>query len=163
MSVQTTGSKTHREAILDEMNRILSDPTFRNSKRCVTLLRYLIEHVLADEQDSIKERVLGVEVFGRKPSYDTNADPIVRMTANEVRKRLAQYYQGLDGHSNVRIRLERGGYLPEFDFEVPDQHRNEEGAETLVEPSESAATHQPRSALSPFGRLFQVFFGARLS
>jgi hypothetical protein len=34
-----------------------------------------------------------IEVFGRSPDYDTAEDPVVRLRAADVRKRLAQYYQ----------------------------------------------------------------------
>jgi hypothetical protein len=102
--------------VVDEMNRVLANPTFKSSKRCVALLRYLVDHALAEEEDGTKERTLGIEVFGRDPDYDTNADPIVRRTANEIRKRLAQYYQESTFDHAVKIRLVAGSYLPEFDF-----------------------------------------------
>jgi hypothetical protein len=68
----------------------------------------------------VKERTLGIEVFGRDPDYDTNADPIVRMTANEIRKRLAQYYQASGSRPEVKISLVPGTYLPQFEFEPAD-------------------------------------------
>ena len=59
-------------------------------------------------------RTAGVEVFGRKPDCDNNSDPIVRVTATELRKKLAQYYYE-DGHSDeIRIELPPGSYLPRF-------------------------------------------------
>jgi len=64
----------------------------RNSKRYPPLFRFVVESALQDQTDPLKERLLGVQVFGREPDYDTNLDPIVRYTAGEVRKRIAQYY-----------------------------------------------------------------------
>jgi len=52
-----------------------------------------VEQTLAGNEDNLKERTLGVEVFHRTPDYDTNLDPVVRLCAGEVRKRIAQYYQ----------------------------------------------------------------------
>jgi hypothetical protein len=109
-------TEAHRAAVVDEMNHVLANPTFKSSKRCVALLRYLVDHALAEEEDGTKERTLGIEVFGRDANYDTNADPIVRRTANEIRKRLAQYYQESTLDHAVKIRLVAGSYLPEFDF-----------------------------------------------
>ncbi len=120
-------SLDQREAVLEEMNRILADPAFNGSKRCVALFRYLVNCALNGEQNEFKERTLGIEVFGRDPSYDSQADPIVRVTANEIRKRLGQcYYEEQGSRHNVKIRLVRGGYLPEFDFSGSDQPEAEE-------------------------------------
>jgi hypothetical protein len=100
-----------------EADRILADPSFKKSRRCVVLFRKLIEHALeGGGEDGIKERTLAIEVFGREAGYDTNTDPIVRMTANEIRKRLAQYYQSTNRHHEVYINLEPGNYIPQFDF-----------------------------------------------
>lgn len=96
---------------------MLSHPTFKGSKRCIELLGYLVDRALAGEEDGIKERTLGIEVFGRDADYDSNADPIVRRTANEIRKRLGQCYFEPHGRRAVRIHMARGSYLLEFEFE----------------------------------------------
>lgn len=115
---------SQRQAISAEARCVLSHPSFRNSRRCVSLLQSLIDHALAGTLHEIKERTLGAEVFGREPTYDTSADPIVRMTANEIRKRLAQCYQESDRSVQVRIRLVPGTYLPTFDFRRVDDALN---------------------------------------
>lgn len=112
----TQWNKSQRGAVLAELNNILANPAFSKSKRCADLLRQLVERALSGEHEGVKERTLGVEVFGRDADYDNNADPIVRRTANEIRKRLAQYYQELDERQSVKIHLNPGSYLPEFDF-----------------------------------------------
>ena len=74
----------------------------------------LVERSLHGHAEPLKERTLGVEVFGRAPDYDTNLDPVVRTTAVEIRKRIAQYYHE-EGHQNeIRIDFPAGSYLPEF-------------------------------------------------
>jgi hypothetical protein len=134
--------------IVAEMNRILSDPIFKNSKRCVSLLRSLIDHALAGDHDRVKERTLGIEAFGRDPDYDTNADPIVRMTANEIRKRLAQWYQDPAHPHAVKIRLLPGSYVLEFEFDHFGQspvHTEVYQQEEVPEPFEltTAAVKRP--------------------
>jgi len=110
-------SPEQRAAVSVEADRILADPFFKKSQRCVVLFRRLIEHALeGGDENGIKERTLGIEVFGREAGYDTNTDPVVRMTANEIRKRLAQYYQSTSRHHDVYINLEPGSYIPQFDF-----------------------------------------------
>jgi hypothetical protein len=103
-----------RETILLELQQILASPHFCNSKRYPALLKYIVEKTLAGESDLLKERTLGVEVFDRPPSYDTNADTVVRYTAGEVRKRLSLYYHELERSPAIQISLPAGSYIPEF-------------------------------------------------
>jgi hypothetical protein len=110
-------TEAQRNAIHTEAELILANPSFKKSRRCVVLFRRLIEYAMeGGDENGIKERTLGIEVFGREADYDTNTDPIVRMTANEIRKRLAQYYQSSTGDHEVHIDLIPGSYLPRFEF-----------------------------------------------
>lgn len=96
-----------------QLDRILESAPFRTSRRSSDFLRRVVEGALDGQIDSLKERSLGVEVFGRDPNYDTNQDPVVRNTAGQVRKRLAQYYMEA-GHEEIRIDLPAGSYVPEI-------------------------------------------------
>jgi hypothetical protein len=107
-------TRQDREAILFELEEILASPHFCNSKRYPALLKYIVEKTLAGESDLLKERTLGVEVFDRPPSYDTNADTVVRYTAGEVRKRLSLYYHETQRQPEIHISLPAGSYVPEF-------------------------------------------------
>jgi hypothetical protein len=78
------------------------------------LLRFVVESALDGRVEHLKERTLGVVVFHRPPDYDTNLDPVVRMTAVEIRKRIAQYYQEPGHESELRICFPPGSYRPEF-------------------------------------------------
>ena len=103
-----------RHAIHEQLERLLANVRFKNSKRCPSLLRYLVENTLDGRTEHLRERSLGIDVFGRPQDYDTNADPIVRATAGDIRKRIAQYYHE-PGHENeIRIDLPSGSYVPEF-------------------------------------------------
>ncbi len=112
-------SEAERVAIREQLERILANPLFKNSKRYPNLLRYIVEHTLDGQKAELKERTLGVEVFARSPGYDTNADPIVRATAGEIRKRIALYYHEPGHESELRIDLAPGSYVPEFGPPVP--------------------------------------------
>ncbi len=123
-----------RIELMQQLGRIVSSKYFCNSKRYPVLLRFVVEQTLAGHADLLKERTLGVTVFGRDSDYDTNADPIVRVTAGEVRKRIAQYYQEPAHEHEWRICLPLGSYVPRFLFPA------DEGAAVAaewVEPSES--------------------------
>ena len=101
--------------VLEQLERIVQSPLFRNSKRYPAFLRYTVEHTLAGHTEMLKERTLGIEVFGRVHDYDTNADPVVRTTAGEIRKRLAQYYATAGHEHELRFILPVGSYVPHFE------------------------------------------------
>lgn len=100
--------------IREQLDLLIRDHAFRSSKRSVAFLRYVVEQTLNGSADQIKERTIGVEVFEREPSYDTNLDHVVRTAATELRKRLAIYYGEEKHRSELRIALMPGSYIPRF-------------------------------------------------
>jgi hypothetical protein len=104
------------EEVRTLLEQVLGSHQFKGSRRCQILLRHITERTLAGDTSSLKERTLGIEVFGRAPDYDTSQDPIVRAGAAEIRKKLAQYYQEPGHESEVRIELLSGSYIAEFHF-----------------------------------------------
>jgi hypothetical protein len=105
---------TSSAAVQAQLERIVASASFRNSKRYPALLRYVVEKTLEGNASELKERNIGIDVFGRDPSYDLGLDPVVRITAGEVRKRLAQYYQETAHRHELRIEVPLGSYQPEF-------------------------------------------------
>jgi hypothetical protein len=104
-----------KHALLQEaLDEIFHSSPFRASKQSQQLLRYIVDQTQAGRTELLKERLIGVNVFGRRPDYDTNEDPIVRARAAEVRKRLAQFYLGEGSRSTVRIEISPGSYLASF-------------------------------------------------
>jgi len=99
--------------VKETLDRVLASPAFRKSDQCQRFLRYVVEHSRSNPDD-LKERTIGVEVFGRHPDYDTAEDPIVRVRATEVRKRLSQYYGETTRPEDVRIEIPSGAYRAEF-------------------------------------------------
>src|ERR1700747_3491207 len=79
-------------AVLQQLDRMLKSRHFRNSRRYPAFLAHIVRRTLKGDLDSLKERILGIEVFKRPNDYDAGADPVVRITAGEVRKRIALYY-----------------------------------------------------------------------
>ncbi len=97
-----------------QVDRILADPLFLHTKRLTSLLRFVAQRAQSPNATPLSERALGVELFGRPPAYDTEADPIVRVTASELRKRLAQYYTDPKHSDELRVTLLKGSYAVEF-------------------------------------------------
>ena len=102
------------EQVREELSRALASHEFRTSKRSQDFLRYVVENTIQGHGDMLKERTIGIEVFGRPTSYDPSDDATVRVKAGEVRKRLSIYYSDQGSHNPVRIELPSGTYVPEF-------------------------------------------------
>lgn len=97
-----------------QLERLLAHPLFTNSKRYPALLSYTVEQTLLGNAAALKERVIGVEAFGRAHDYDPNLDPVVRTSAAEVRRRLVQYYYDPAHSGELVIELAAGSYIPTF-------------------------------------------------
>ena len=112
--VLVPATEEDRREVRRELERILASPPFRESRRYPALLRHVVEKTLRGETDDLKERILGIEVFQRTNGYDTNLDPVVRFSAGEVRRRIAQFYQNISEEGSIEIGLPVGSYVPQF-------------------------------------------------
>jgi hypothetical protein len=130
-------------AVREQLERLLAHPLFSNSKRYPVLLAYAVDQTLKGNVAELKERSIGIEVFGRSPSYDANADPVVRITAGEVRKRLMQYYYDDSHDGELVIELPSGSYVPLF--HRPDPPPQPE----LLAPVPEAPAQVPVPVVSP--------------
>ena len=104
----------HTEEFRQHLAEILRSPAFKSSQRSQVFLRYVVEHALSGEFDQLRERSIGVALFGRPAAFDTAEDAIVRVTASDVRKRLLQHYGIASAPSRYLIVLPSGSYVPEF-------------------------------------------------
>ncbi len=115
------------KAILQQLDRMLKSRHFCNSRRYPAFLGHIVRRTLEGDLDSLKERILGIEVFKRPHDYDTGADPVVRITAGEVRKRIALYYHDEGTEQELRIELPAGSYIPAFSGPVYGSPAHESG------------------------------------
>jgi hypothetical protein len=117
---------------------VMEGAAFKGSHRSAQFLEHVVKETAKGNVDGLKERVIGVELFGRRPSYDTGDDAIVRVTASDVRKRLHQHYSRAGQASEVTIILPPGKYIPELICNPSTQKE----AEPLQQTQELAAdTH----------------------
>jgi hypothetical protein len=134
-------------AVRAELNRLVESPAFRTSKRCREFLEYIVEHTISGPTGALKERSIGVELFQLPQDFDTGQHTIVRVTANEVRKKLAQHYLAENGsYHPVRIDLPPGSYSAEFRWETPAVETpaaETQAAEATAAETPSAETHLP--------------------
>jgi TolB-like protein/tetratricopeptide (TPR) repeat protein len=99
-----------------ELERILSSPDFRASKRRRAFLRFVVEETLAGRSDRLKGYAVAVSVFGRDETFDDKADPVVRLEAWRLRRDLASYYVDAGSRNAVRISIPKGSYVPHFEW-----------------------------------------------
>jgi TolB-like protein len=98
------------------LEKILASPGFVNADRLSRFLRYTVEETLNGQTDRLKETLLGIEVFGRKPTYDPRVDAVVRTEAVKLRARMKDYYESEGRDDELVIDLPKGGYVPVFRY-----------------------------------------------
>lgn len=132
------------QAVQTELNRLLESASFRTSKRSREFLQYIVAHTIHGPTGTLKERSIGVELFQLPEDFDPGQHTIVRVTANEVRKRLAQHYLAENGNPHeVRIDLPPGSYRAGFRWETPA-----EGVPTVVpSPAPSLPVSEPPATI----------------
>jgi TolB-like protein/Tfp pilus assembly protein PilF len=133
-------------AVRAHLQDVLSSDAFKGGKRAQEFLQVVVEHALARRFDSLRERMLGAEMFARPIDYDTGNDSVVRVKASEVRRRLAEYYRKLQTPTAVRIELPTGTYVPQFHW-TPEEDLSTQAqpAEPSVLPPESDQAAENRT------------------
>jgi serine/threonine-protein kinase len=109
-----------------ELSRVQSSRIFHGTKLLSRLLCFIVDQSIAGNGESLKESVLGVDVFGRGPSFDPRLDPIVRVDARRLREKLAEYYNTEGASDRVIIELPKGHYTPVFSWR--DSNGGQSGA-----------------------------------
>ena len=133
----------HEKLVREELGRILASTHFSRSERLCRFLRFSVEHALRGESDRVKEYTVGVEAFGRGPSFDPRVDPVVRVEARRLRDRLKAWYNGAGKDAAVRIELPRGGYIAVFSDPPSD------GSAAPSAPSQRTIAVLPFTNLNP--------------
>jgi hypothetical protein len=114
-SISEVARTAEGEALIQRsLKAVMEGAAFKGSHRSAQFLEHVVRQTAKGNIDGLKERVIGVELFGRRPSYDTGEDAIVRVTASDVRKRLHQHYSHAGQASEVTIILPPGKYIPEL-------------------------------------------------
>jgi len=101
-------------SVRTELEKILSSHGFARNDRLSKFLRFVVEQHLKGNAAELKESLIGIEVFGRRPGYDPRQDSIVRTEAAKLRTRLSGYYSEEGSDDPILIELPKGGYMPTF-------------------------------------------------
>ena len=95
-----------------QLEKILASQTFAKSRRLQDFLRYTVDRIKTGRGETIKEYLLAVDVFGRKPSFDPRFDSIVRVQASRLREKLEKYYATEGRRDTILIEIPKGAYVP---------------------------------------------------
>ena len=102
------------QAVRNQLKQVLSSAGFARNARLSGFLRFLVERHLEGRDAELKESLIAIQVFDRRPDYDPKQDAIVRTEAVRLRARLRSYYAGEGSRAPVIIELPKGGYVPAF-------------------------------------------------
>src|ERR1700743_2571143 len=143
---KVTGTEEDIALLQQHVKEVIEGAAFKGSHRSGQFLQYIVDQAIAGHFESLKERVIGVELFGRSPTYDTGDDAIVRVTASDVRKRLLQHYGRYGATSEFRITLTPGSYIPEI---LRDPPREVTQADHAIEQEMLEAVPEIPAAVPP--------------
>ena len=137
--------------VRDHLKDVFESKAFAGSKRAQDFLQLIVDHALAGRLDSLRERMIGAEMFGRSIDYDTANDAVVRVKATEVRRKLAQYYQETTKPQLVRIELPSGSYVPKFRWESQGESLADPqpGLHPEPDPEPHVRNHPPAASEPP--------------
>lgn len=96
------------------VERILRSAEFSRSARMAQFLRYIIAKTESGEHEELKEKIVGIAVFGRSHDWDPKLDTIVRSEARRLRAKLEEYYNGAGKEDVLRLTVPKGSYVPEW-------------------------------------------------
>src|SRR5215469_8114748 len=125
-------STSSAEPVRKQLDRVLSSPGFARNERLSRFLRFIVQQVLDGKAGEIKESLVGIEVFGRAPGYDTRSDSVVRTEAAKLRARLAEYYSREGASDSLIIELPKGGYTPLIHHRTPVHENAAIGSEAAL-------------------------------
>jgi hypothetical protein len=149
-SAESTGLEAQRA----ELRVVLESKDFTRAPKLAHLLSYLCERLFAGEANQIKEYSIGLEVFHRGETFDQDSDSIVRVEANRLRRRLAEFYAGEGASHSLQITIPVGQYVPKFQsaaklpLAIPPASLDQSSAH---QPAKSDEVHSWRQLLRPAG------------
>src|SRR5215813_8303268 len=96
------------------MDRILNSRYFSQAPMKRKFVQLVCDYYLQNRASELSEYLIGREVYERNERYSPAEDPVVRVAAHDVRKRLEQYYQNEGKEDSVRLEIPLGSYEPVF-------------------------------------------------
>ena len=98
-----------------QIQRIVASKAFKTSEVHRNLFNYLADKSLGGEAQNLKEYTVGLDVFGKPPSYDPRQESVVRMHVGRLRQKLAEYYRTEGVEDPIVVDLPKGGFALTFE------------------------------------------------
>jgi TolB-like protein/Tfp pilus assembly protein PilF len=132
LAVRESATVVHPEglteqAVMGQLERILSSSTFMNSERLSRFLRFAVGAAVQRPSTQLKEYAVALAVFDKQGSFDPRYDAIVRVEAGRLRARLKHYYETEGLQDSVIIELPKGGYVPRFTYKKQNSAKTRAG------------------------------------
>jgi hypothetical protein len=103
----------------DAASRVADSATFSHSPRLRDFFSFVVKCSIEGRSHEINEYSIGVQVFGKHPDYNPSLDNIVRVTARQLRSKLAEYYSHEGSLDPWRIEIPKGAYQPSIVTNLP--------------------------------------------
>src|SRR5437868_3935997 len=123
MKAQTaapTSASIEPDEVRQALENLLWSKYFVNAHKKQKFVRLICDYYLEGRAQELNEHILGYDVFGRDSSYNPSNDPIVRVFAHEIRKKLEAYYANEGANDPVRLEIPAGSYQPVFTRQLPE-------------------------------------------
>jgi serine/threonine-protein kinase len=158
-SATLSPAKLSDKLVRQQLTRILASKTFAQVERLKRFITFIVDETVGGRGGDLKEYVIGVQVFGKEPSFDPRTDPIVRVQARRLRTRLERYYRDEGNGDELIVDLPKGGYAPVF--RVRDEPLNTKRSLTATMVSRNTVAVMPLADDSPNATLDYFCRGLR--
>jgi hypothetical protein len=121
-----------------QIQRLVNSELLHGSESLCKLLRYLADRAIDFPGIPAKEYQIAIEVFGRRPNFDSRLDSTVRVQTGRLRSKLSEYYAEQGKDDPIIVEIPKGIYMVTF------VHRESEAPEA---PAPVVAAPAPADSL----------------
>jgi hypothetical protein len=111
---QPASQAPSKAEVRETVRRILNSRHFINAPTKQRFLQLICESYINGRASELNEYMIGCELYDRDESYNPALDPIVRVGAHGLRKRLEAYYKGEGQDDEIILEIPHGSYAPSF-------------------------------------------------
>ena len=109
-----SGSPIQDDFVYQQVSRIIESRAFKKSIRLSHLLEFIVDTTIRGEAATLKEWVIGTDVYSRGKDFDPRLDPIVRTEIRRLRRKLREYFETEGREDAFVIVIPKGSYIPCF-------------------------------------------------
>ena len=112
--LESASDVAHRQACLDQIERLTRSPILEGSEGLCRLIRFLADHALNSPSEHLKEYQIATEGLGRPPGFDPHSDASVRVQMGRLRDKLTEYYNSIGSSDPIFVEIPKGKYTLSF-------------------------------------------------